>query len=195
MPITNSSLTGVTLTATSGNPPVPVGTQTILLSDVSVGANSVKITDSDIVAALSSGNTINHSLQLNYANGLSVVSTAGTPYVPPPPPPPPTNEQIISVTRGWGQLILVRFSTLNGRIPVVGSTWFRFYSSMDNFQLLSPYSITADADNTSSRSFFTASMFENFTNPIPNFLVKVVLFTGNIFTGSSEIATLYNVNL
>ena len=89
MPITNSSLTGVTLSVTSGNPPVPVGTQTILFSDVSVGANSIKITDSDIVAALSSGNTINHSLQLNYANGLSVVSTAGTPYVPPPPPPPP----------------------------------------------------------------------------------------------------------
>ena len=85
MPITNSSLTGVTLSVTSGNPPVPVGTQTIFLSDASVGANSVKITDSNIVAALSSGNTITPSLQLNYASGLSVVSTAGTPYVPPPP--------------------------------------------------------------------------------------------------------------
>ena len=85
MPITNSSLTGVTLTATSGNPPVPVGTETINLSDVSVGANSVKITEPNILAKINSGDTITPSLQLNYASGLSVVSTAGTPYVPPPP--------------------------------------------------------------------------------------------------------------
>ena len=84
MPITNSSLTGVTLSVTSGNPPALVGTQTISVSGASVGANSVKITDSNILAKINSGDTINHSLQLNYANGLSVVSTAGTPYVPPP---------------------------------------------------------------------------------------------------------------
>ena len=85
MPITNSSLTGVTLTATSGNSSTLVGSQQIPLSDVSVGANSVKITDSDILAKINSGDTINPSLQLNYANELSVVSTAGTPYVRPPP--------------------------------------------------------------------------------------------------------------
>ena len=84
----------------------------------------------------------------------------------------------------------MRFSTLNGRIPVVDSTTFRFYTNMDNYQLLTPYSISADADNTSSRSFFTASMMENFSNPLPNFLVKVVLFTD-----SSESATLYTLNL
>ena len=89
MPITNSSLTGVTLSVTSGNPPALVGTQTISVSGASVGANSVKITEPNILAKINSGDTITPSLQLNYASGLSVVSTAGTPYVPPPPPPPP----------------------------------------------------------------------------------------------------------
>ena len=84
MPITNSPLTSVTLTATSGNPPVPVGTQTIPLSSLSVGTNSVQITPgSSIYNALQSGATVTPSLQLEYS-GLSVVSTAGTPYVPPP---------------------------------------------------------------------------------------------------------------
>ena len=78
------SLTGVTLNVTSGNPPALVGTQTISVSGASVGANSVKITEPNILAKINSGDTINHSLQLNYASGLSVVSTAGTPYVPRP---------------------------------------------------------------------------------------------------------------
>ena len=85
MPITNSSLTGVTLSVTSGNPPALVGTQTISVSGASVGANSVKITEPNILAKINSGDTITPSLQLNYASGLSVVSTAGTPYVRPPP--------------------------------------------------------------------------------------------------------------
>jgi surface protein len=86
--ISNSSLTGVTLNVTSGTPPVPVGRQTIPVASLSVGANSVPITDSSILAAIGSGTTINYSLSCSYANGKSVVSTAGTPYTPPPPPPP-----------------------------------------------------------------------------------------------------------
>ena len=83
--VANSSLTGVTLTATSGNPSVLVGTQTIPVSSLSVGANSVQITPgSSILTALQSGATINHSLSCSYADGKSVVSTAGTPYPPPP---------------------------------------------------------------------------------------------------------------
>jgi hypothetical protein len=83
--VANSSLTGVTLTATSGNPSVPVGTQTIPVSSLSVGANSVQITPgSSILTALQSGATINYSLSCSYADGKSVVSTAGTPYPPPP---------------------------------------------------------------------------------------------------------------
>ena len=84
MPITNSSLTGVTLSVTSGNPPALVGTQTISVSGASVGANSVKITEPNILAKINSGDTITPSLQLNYASGLSVVSTAGTPFTIPP---------------------------------------------------------------------------------------------------------------
>jgi surface protein len=79
-----SSLTKMTFTATSGN--VTHGTQTIPLQGVKLGANSVKITHPGIIAALGSGNTISHSLQLEYS-GISVVSTAGAVYVPPPPPP------------------------------------------------------------------------------------------------------------
>ena len=82
-----SSLTGVTLTATSGNPPVLVGTQTIPLESLSLGANSVQITaDSGIPSAIQLGTTITPSINCFYSNGLSVVSTAGAPYVPPPPP-------------------------------------------------------------------------------------------------------------
>ena len=87
--VSNSSLTEVTLNVTSGTQPDNVGTQTIPVSSLSVGANSVQITDSSILTALQSGDTIDYSLSCSYANGKSVVSTAGTPYVPPPPPPPP----------------------------------------------------------------------------------------------------------
>ena len=82
--VSSSSLTGVTLNVTSGTPPDNVGTQTIPVSSLSVGANSVKITDSSIldaiVSAIGSGTTINYSLSCSYADGKSVVSTAGTPY-------------------------------------------------------------------------------------------------------------------
>lgn len=96
MSITNSSLTGLTLTATSGTPPVLVGTQVIPLSSLSLGANSVQITDSNIVAALSSRTTIIPSINCSYSNGLSVVETAGTPYVPPPPPSLTTSGLILN---------------------------------------------------------------------------------------------------
>jgi hypothetical protein len=182
MPLPSSSLTGVTFKVSSD-------TQTIPLNQLHLGQNSIEISNTNIINTLNNvpqGSSVNAYINFSYANGLQVVDKTIS-YTP---PLPSTNEQIISVTRGYGQLILVRFSTLNGRIPVVGSTTFRFYTNMDNYQLLTPYSIIADADNTSSRSFFTASMMENFNNPLPNFLVKVVLFTG-----SSESATLYSLNL
>jgi surface protein len=89
IPLPSSSLTGVTFTATSGNPPnVTIhGVQRIPLESLNSGLNSVEITHPGIKSALNSGNTISHSLQLEHAGGLSVVSTTGTPYVPPPPPP------------------------------------------------------------------------------------------------------------
>jgi surface protein len=84
-----SSVTSVTFKATSGTPPnvITHGTQTIDLAGLSLGPNSVEITHPGIKSALSSGNTINHSLQIEHG-GFSVVEIAGTPYVPPPPPPP-----------------------------------------------------------------------------------------------------------
>jgi len=83
-----SSLTGVTFTVTSGTPPnvTTYGTQTIPLSSLSLGANSVQIPPSDILTALQSGATVNPSVKCSYTNGLSLVETAGTPYTPPPPP-------------------------------------------------------------------------------------------------------------
>ena len=94
------SLTGLTLSVTSGNPPAPVGTQTISVSGASVGANSVKITEPNILAKINSGDTITPSLQLNYASGLSVVSTAGTPYVPRPPLPYATfSTSFVNITK------------------------------------------------------------------------------------------------
>jgi surface protein len=80
-----SSVTKATFKATSGVPPNVIihGTQTIDLAGLSLGANSVQVTHPGIVSALSSGNTISHSLQIEHG-GLSVVETAGTPYVTPP---------------------------------------------------------------------------------------------------------------
>jgi hypothetical protein len=99
--VANSSLTGVTLTATSGNPSVPGGTQTIPVSSLSVGANSVQITPgSSILTALQSGATINYSLSFSYADGKSVVSTAGTPYTIPLPPSIVTSGLILNYNIG-----------------------------------------------------------------------------------------------
>jgi surface protein len=94
-----SSLTGVTFTVTSGTPPVSIGTQTIPVTGLSLGANSVQITDSGILTALESGATVNPSLNFEYANGLSEFSTAGTPY-PPPPISLDTNGVTIKYTGG-----------------------------------------------------------------------------------------------
>jgi surface protein len=97
MPLPSSSLTGVTFTVTSGNPPVSIGTQTIPLESLSLGANSVQITHSDILDTIESGATINHSVNFSYGNGLILVSTSGTPYTPPPPPPTPPPPPPISL--------------------------------------------------------------------------------------------------
>jgi len=148
-----SSLTGLTLSVTSGNPPAPVGTQTISVSDASVGANSIQITDSNIVAALSSGNTITPSLQLNYANGLSVVSTAGTPYVPPPPPPPPpvildtTNNVTLKYT-----LSSIPSGQSNPYIVEVSGTYYAVMSSNNS-------------DSKSKITAYATNFSQSITNP------------------------------
>lgn len=84
MPSSLSSVTSVTFKATSGVPPnvITHGTQTIDIADLTLGANSVQLTNSGIVDALSSGSTISHSLQIEHG-GLSVVETAGAPYPTP----------------------------------------------------------------------------------------------------------------
>ena len=94
-----SSLTGVTFTATSGNPPVSIGTQTIPVTGLSLGPNSFQITDSGILDTIESEATINPSVNFSYGNGLSLVSTTGTPY-PPPPIILDTNGVTIKYTRG-----------------------------------------------------------------------------------------------
>jgi hypothetical protein len=87
IPLPSSSLTGVTLTATSGTSQTVIGTQTIPLSSLSLGANTVQITPGSVIlTALQSGATVTPSLNLEYANGLQVVSVTGTSYVPPPLP-------------------------------------------------------------------------------------------------------------
>ena len=97
MPIENSLLTGVTLTATSGNN--TYGPQVIRLSSLSLGANSVQITaESGIPSAIQLGATIIPSIHCSYANGLSVVSTAGTPLPPPPVILDPSNNITLKYT-------------------------------------------------------------------------------------------------
>jgi len=80
-----SSLTGLTFNVTSGNPSTHVGSQQIPVSVLTSGNNSIPITDSNILAALNSGNNVNHHLTCSHGSGVSVFDVAGTPYVPPPP--------------------------------------------------------------------------------------------------------------
>ena len=91
MPV-SSSLTALSLKAYSGTHPnvVTHGIESIPVSSLASGANSIRITEQSILNAIQSGVTINPSLLCEYYNGLSVVEVAGTPYVPPPPPPPTT---------------------------------------------------------------------------------------------------------
>jgi hypothetical protein len=86
MPV-SSSLTALFLKAYSGTHPnvVTHGIESIPVSSLASGANSIRITEQSILNAIQSGVTINPSLLCEYYNGLSVVEVAGTPYVPPPP--------------------------------------------------------------------------------------------------------------
>jgi hypothetical protein len=88
MPI-SSSLTALSLKAYSGTSPnvVTHGEQTIPVSSLTSGTNSIRITESSIITALQSGTTINPSLRCDYSNGLSIVDVPGAPYTYIPPPP------------------------------------------------------------------------------------------------------------
>ena len=156
MHIENSPLIGVTLTATSGTSPAVIGTQEIPLQDVSIGTNSVQIAPgSSILTALQSGATVTPSLNLEYRDGLQVVSVTGTSY------PPRTTEKIISVTRGsiirGFPTAVVRFSTANGR-NAVGDTSFVGILDGLSFQAGINGQVVPDPDNTSLSSFFTATV-------------------------------------
>jgi hypothetical protein len=189
MPITNSPLTGVTLTATSGTSPDIIGTQTIPLSSLSLGANTVQITPgSTILTALQSGATVTPSLNLEYANGLQVVSVTGTSY------PPRTTEKIISVTvgpiiRGF-PTALMRFSTANGR-NAVGDT--SIVGIIDGLSVMLGIhgQVVADPDNTILSSFFTATiMFGGHT--LPTFITSLSVKSSMY---STVYSTITNVTL
>ena len=62
-----------------------------VIASASVGSNSIKVTEQNILTALQSGVTINPSMAVTYNNaafssgtGTGNVDVAGTPYVPPP---------------------------------------------------------------------------------------------------------------
>jgi hypothetical protein len=87
MPLSHSILTGITLTAFSGNPPNVIihGRQTISRESLNLGKNSIKITHDGIKSALAGvyatgTGSVGNSLQLEYSNGISVVDIEGTPY-------------------------------------------------------------------------------------------------------------------
>ena len=88
MPI-SSSFTALSLKAYSGTSPnvVTHGEQTIPVSSLNSGANSIRINEQAIITALQSGTTITPSLRCEYGNGLSIVDVPGTPYTYIPPPP------------------------------------------------------------------------------------------------------------
>jgi surface protein len=169
--VSNSSLTGVTLNVTSGTPPVNVGTQTIPVASLSVGANSVQITDPDIVSALGSGTTIDYSLSCSYANGKSVVLTAGTPYVPPSPPPPvmlDTNGVTLKYT-----LSSIPSGQPNPYIVQVSGTYYAVMSS----------------NNDDSKSKITAYA-ANFSQPITNPYVSPFVANGTKIPFNQIVTTL-----
>jgi hypothetical protein len=69
-----------------------VSTYEQVIAYASVGSNSIKVTEQNILTALQSGDTINPSMAVTYNNaafssgtGTGNVDVAGTPYVPPPP--------------------------------------------------------------------------------------------------------------
>jgi hypothetical protein len=87
MSLSRSILTGITLTAFSGNPPNVIihGIQQISLESLNLGKNSIKITHDGIKSALAGvyatgTGSVGNSLQLEYSNGMSVVDIEGTPY-------------------------------------------------------------------------------------------------------------------
>ena len=83
----------------------------------------------------------------------------------------------------------MRFSTLNGRIPGAGIASQIGFTAVSGLNIVtSPYKLVADPGNTSSRSFFTATVLDNLQ--IPNVLTKVVLYNDyNI------VSTINNVTL
>ena len=149
MPISSlSSVTKATFTATSGVPPNVVihGTQTIDLAGLSLGANSVEITNPGIKSALGSGNTINHYLQLEHG-GLTVVSTAGTPYVPPPPVMLDTNGVTLKYTSSS-----IPSGQSNPYIVQVSGTYYAVMSSNND-------------DSKSKIQAYAANFSQPITNP------------------------------
>ena len=86
MPV-SSTLTALFLKAYSGTHPnvVTHGIESIPVSSLTSGANSIRITEQSILNAIQSGVTINTSLLCEKYNGLSVVEVAGAPFTIPSP--------------------------------------------------------------------------------------------------------------
>jgi surface protein len=181
--ISNSSLTEVTLNVTSGTPPVNVGTQTIPVSSLSVGANSVKITDSSILDTIGSGTTINYSLSCSYANGKSVVSTAGTPYVPPPPPPP-----VAKASNGVTNKYTLSSIPLGQPNPYIIQQDGIYYAIMSNSSD-SINKITAYANNTNNAPFIPNG--QSSAVPFSNIVTTLMTDMSNMFYN----AAYFNQNL
>lgn len=161
------SLTKMTFTATSGN--VTHGTQEIdIQQGVKLGANSILITHPGIKSALSSGSTINHSLQLEYGGGLSVVKFDGTPYVPPPPIMLDTNGVTLKYTSSS-----IPSGQSNPYIVQVSGTYYAVMSS----------------NNDDSKSKITAYA-ANFSQPITNPYVSPFVANGTKIPFNRIVTTL-----
>ena len=190
-PLPPSALNGIVFTASIIRPPsqtnIFVGTKIIPLQGLSLGHNSVQITNADAsilnaLTNLANGEKIISSLKCYYGNELPgieyIVGGTSSYPPPPPPPPPPTTEEIISVTRGGRILdyptIEVRFSTANGRIPGTGTaTQIRFTFANGLNIVTSAFALVADSGNTSLRTFFTATILDTFS--LPNVLASVAV--------------------
>jgi hypothetical protein len=187
-PLPPSALNGIVFTASIIRPPsqlnIFLGTKIIPLQGLSLGYNSVQITDADAnilkaLTNLANGEKIISSLTCSYGNELPGIEyiVGGTSSYP-PPPPPPTTEEIISVKRGGKILdyptIEVKFSTANGRIPGTGTATQILFTLADGLNIVtSAFALVADPGNTSLRNFFTATILDTFS--LPNVLASVAV--------------------
>jgi surface protein len=130
-----------------------------VIASASVGSNSIKVTEQNILTALQSGVTINSSMAVTYNNAAFSSSTgnvevAGTPYVPPPPPPISllANGFTIKYTGDPSLVTSVTPLFIQANPRGTGSEWFAVVDNSNS----SKSEITAYANNNgTSSSYFT----------------------------------------